>query len=104
METKANTILPYFWATLYMQCWPLELINWLQFNSDRLDVQLNVPAGCDMERALRSLKLLPPDERTIGIWNYNVYDLDGGDGFLETDPTPFLISYWGMRYFNLLGE
>ena len=88
----------------YMQRWPLEHINWPQFNSDRLDVQLNVPAACDMERALRSLKLLPPDERTIGIWNYNPYDLDGGDGFLETDPTAFLISYWGMRYFNLLGE
>ncbi|CAF3757405.1 unnamed protein product [Rotaria sp. Silwood1] len=88
----------------YMQRWPLELINWPQFNSDRLDIQLNVPAECDWGRALRSLKMLPPDERTISIWNYNVYDLDGGDGFLETDPTAFLISYWGMRYFNLLGE
>jgi hypothetical protein len=44
--------------------------------------------------------MLPPDERTLE----NVYDLDGGNGFLESDPTPFLISYWGMRYFNLLGE
>lgn len=88
----------------YMQRWPLELINWPQFNSDRLDVQLNVPAECDMERALRSLDMLPPDERTVGKWNYNVYDLDGGDGLLEADPTAFLISYWGMRFFNLLGE
>ncbi|CAF0955472.1 unnamed protein product [Adineta steineri] len=88
----------------YMQRWPLELINWPQFNSDRLDVQLNVPGECDFERVHRSLKMLPPDERTIDIWNYNVYDLDGGNGLLETDPTAFLISYWGMRYFNLLGE
>ncbi|CAF1040172.1 unnamed protein product [Adineta ricciae] len=88
----------------YMQRWPLELINWPQFNSDRLDVQINVPAFCDMERALRSIKMLPPDERTVDTWGYNVYDLDGGDGFVESDPTAFLISYWGMRFFNLLGE
>jgi len=87
----------------YMQRWPLELIDWPQFNSDRLDIELNVPAACDMEPSLRSLKMLPPDERAIGIWNYNVYDLDGGDGFSEIDPTSFLISYWGMRYLNLLG-
>ncbi|CAF5131657.1 unnamed protein product, partial [Rotaria sp. Silwood1] len=60
-----------------MQRWPLELINWPQFNSDRLDVQINVPAFCDMERALRSIKMLPPDERTVDTWGYNVYDLDG---------------------------
>jgi hypothetical protein len=88
----------------YMQRWPLELINWPQFNSDRLDVQLNLPAYCDMERALRSLKMLPPDERTTSTLGYNNYDLDDGDGFLEADPTVFLIGYWGMRYFNLLGE
>lgn len=88
----------------YMQRWPLELIDWPQYNSDRLDVQLNVPAECDWGQALRSLQMLAPDERTIDIWNYNVYDLDGGDGVWETDPTAFLISYWGMRYFNLLGE
>ena len=87
-----------------MQRWPLEHINWPQFNSDRLDIQLNVPAECDREKAFRSLQMIPPDERTLGIWNYNAYDLDGGDRFYEEDPTAFLISYWGMRYFNLLGE
>ena len=91
-------------AIWYMQRWPLELINWPQFNSDRLDVQLNVPAECDMDGALHSLKMLSPDERTTDTTNYNVYDLDGGDGFWESDPTNFLLSYWGMRYFNLLGE
>jgi hypothetical protein len=86
----------------YMQRWPLELINWAQFNSDRLDVQLNVATECD--GILQSLQMLPPDERTTDIWNYNVYTLDDGNGFGEADPTAFLISYWGMRYLNLLGE
>jgi hypothetical protein len=86
----------------YMQRWPLELINWPQFNSDRLDVQLNVPAGCGKKPP--SLQMLPPDERTLHFWNTGVYILDDGSGFSEIDPTSFLISYWGMRYFNLLGE
>ena len=91
-------------AIWYMQRWPLELINWPQFNSDRLDIQQNVPAECGMKGTLYSLRMLSPDERATDITNFNVYDLDGGDGFLEADPTPFLFSYWGMRYLNLLGE
>ena len=47
--------------------------RWLQFNSDRLDVQLNTP-----------------DERTTDTWNYNVYDLDGGDGFFRNRSNSFL--------------
>jgi hypothetical protein len=86
----------------YMQRWPLELIDWPQFNSDRLDVQLNVPAECTEQ--LNSLQILPPDERINHKWNQGIYHLDDGDGFWEMDPTTFLISYWGMRYFNLLGE
>jgi hypothetical protein len=113
----------------YMQRWPLELINWPQFNSDRLDVQLNVPAGScgqglqllqrvspderldvqlnvptDHGQGLQSLQRIPPDERSTDIWNAGGYDLDNGNGFWESDPTAFLISYWGMRYLNLLGE
>jgi hypothetical protein len=84
----------------YMQRWPLELIHWPQFNSDRLDVQINVPAQC--YPPLKSLQMLPPDERSTKNVDQGVYDLDDGDGFIETDPTNFLLGYWGMRYFNLL--
>ncbi len=83
-----------------MQRWPLELINYPQFNSDRLDVQINVPAEC--AQPLKSLKMLPLDERSTKNWNSRIYDFDDGDGFIETDPTNSLLSYWGMRYFNLL--
>ncbi|CAF3641825.1 unnamed protein product [Adineta steineri] len=86
----------------HMQRWPLELINWPQFNTVRLDVQRNKPAECNGKPY--ALHLLPPDERNVGKWNSNAYSLDYGTGFKEEDPTPFLISYWGMRYFNLLGE
>jgi hypothetical protein len=84
-----------------MQRFPLELINWPQFNSQRLDVQINQPATCS-SYYISSLNLLPPDERTAHKWNGGVFDLDGGDGGIEDDPTIFLLSYWGMRYFHLL--
>jgi hypothetical protein len=84
----------------YMQRFPLELINWPQFNGQRLDVEINQPALCDRKY---SLKLLPPDERLIQKWNNAVFNLDDGDGFYEEDPTIFLLSYWGMRFLHLLG-
>lgn len=83
----------------YMQRWPLELINWQQFNSHRLDIEINTPAECN---GLSSLQILPPDERTSEKWNSNIYSLDDGNGYNEDDPAAFLLSYWGMRYFKLL--
>ena len=85
----------------YMQRFPLELINWPQFNSLRLDVQINEPAQYIANNRY-SLQLLPPDERLIHKWNDGVFDLDDGDGFNEDDPTIFLLSYWGMRFIHLL--
>ncbi|CAF3118058.1 unnamed protein product [Rotaria sp. Silwood2] len=85
----------------YLRRWPLELINWQQFNSDRLDVLINVPAACDSSK--ESLTPLPPDERSTQLWNSGVYDLDDGNGLYEEYPASYLLSYWGMRYFNLLG-
>jgi hypothetical protein len=32
-----------------------------------------------------------------------MYDVNDGDGFVALDSSTFLIGYWGMRYFNLLG-
>jgi len=86
----------------YMQRFPLELINWPQFNSQRLDIEINEPASC-LPPGIYSLNLLPPDERTVKKWSSGVFDLDGGDASLEDDPTIFLISYWGMKYLHLLG-
>jgi hypothetical protein len=85
----------------YLQRFPLELVNWPQFNSQRLDLHINQFASCSSDNKY-SLKLLPPDERTIHKWNNGPYDLDDGDGFSEEDPTVFLLSYWGMTFARLL--
>lgn len=85
-----------------MRRWPLDYINWQQFNSDRLDIQLNVPASrCHGE--LQEIQLIPPDERSLYRWNSGMYDVDDGNGLEALDPGTFLIGYWGMRYYNLLG-
>ncbi len=61
-----------------------------------------MPASrCNNE--LQSLQLLPPDERSSKKWSNSMYDVNDGDGFVALDSSTFLIGYWGMRYFNLLG-
>jgi hypothetical protein len=86
----------------YMRRWPVELINFPQFNSDRLDVQFNVPAfGCRAGDQI--LSLLPPDESQIlSHWNSGPFESDGGDGMSEQDPGTFLFGYWMMRYYGWL--
>ena len=82
----------------YLQRFPLDLINYNQYNSQRLDVQLNKYASCDRD-GFYSLNYLPPNEKSIHKWNDGPFDLDGGDGFQEEDPSVFLLPYWGVRYF-----
>jgi hypothetical protein len=85
----------------YLQRWPLDLLDWPQFNSDRLDVQLNSPAkGCRADQ--QSLSLLPPDERLQVKWNDGPFDLDGGDGVNEDGPGTVLSGYWAMRYYGII--
>ena len=87
----------------YLQRWPLELIDWPQFNRDRLDVDVNdLTEQCGPTFSRYSRELLPPDERSTHKWNGGPFDLDDGNGFNEEDPTSFLLSYWGMRYLHLL--
>ena len=83
----------------YLRRWPLDLIDWPQFNSEREDLQINDLTERCGETFLRSAReLLPPDERSTHKWNGGVFDLDDGDGFNEEDPTSFLLSYWGWRF------
>ncbi|CAF3331636.1 unnamed protein product [Rotaria socialis] len=85
----------------YLRRWPLDLIDWPQFNSDLLDISMNKPAS-QCQNEFQSLDLIPPDERSSHRWNSAIYDVDDGDGFNALDSSSFLIGYWGMRYFNLL--
>lgn len=89
----------------YLQRWPLDLINYRQYNQIRLDINVNnLEEKCGSRYSIYSRELLPPDERSTHKWNGGQFDLDDGDGFSEEDPTSFLLSYWGMRFFNLLSK
>ena len=100
-------------AVWYLRRWPLELMQWPQFNSDRLDIQINVPAECISDRSARSsvqgsssglnsLTLLPPDERVQAKWNTGPFSLDGGDGFNEEGPGAVLFGYWMGRAYGMI--
>ncbi len=47
-------------------------------------------------------KVFPANERVQGRWNADVYDLDAGAGFSESDGGAWLLPYWIARAFNLL--
>ncbi|CAF1629782.1 unnamed protein product [Adineta ricciae] len=85
----------------YLQRLPLELVNWQQYNSMRMDIEINQLAACFSDQ-LYSRQILPPDERIVHLWNGSPFHLDSGNPFYEEDPTIFLISYWGMRFYNFL--
>ena len=85
----------------HLRRWPLDLINWQQFQSEREDLQINdLNERCGETFRRTSRELLPPDERSTHKWNGGAFDLDDGDAFTEEDPTSFLLSYWGWRFIN----
>ena len=88
----------------YLQRWPLELIDWPQFNRDRLDVDVNdLTEQCGPTFSRYSRELLPPDERSTHKWNGGPFDLDDGNGFNEEDPTSFPSEFTGeWDYLHLL--
>ncbi|MFI6538669.1 hypothetical protein ACIBHY_39885 [Nonomuraea sp. NPDC050547] len=87
---------------------PLNMIDWKQTNSHRLDiVNLNQHIRPDSDPKklglLRAGTVLPIDERVISHWNHDPYKLDqGGDGYGEHDGTSYLLPFWMGRYHRLI--
>lgn len=78
---------------------PIDLVDWGQTNSHRLDVQ-PLPRHVRPDPA-RSVglrldgKVLPVDERTVIHWNHDPYQLDyPGTGLRLADGTSFLLPYY----------
>ncbi|WP_067460996.1 hypothetical protein [Actinomadura macra] len=89
---------------------PLNLINWKQTNSGRLDVvnlSQHVRPDADPARLgmLRSGTVLPVDERVVSHWNHDPYKLDQGSaGGTEDDGASYLLPYWMGRYHEFISE
>jgi hypothetical protein len=86
---------------------PLDLVDWGQSNSHRLDVQ-PLPAHIRPDPA-RPVglgldgKVLPVDERTVIHWNVDPYQLDyPGTGLRLADGTSFLLPYYMALYHRVV--
>lgn len=77
--------------------WPLELYKWWTLNSHRIDITYQRE-----EVDHQSVTVLSPRERTQLRWNSNPHQLNFAGSSSETDPGPWLMSYWLAKWTKLL--
>eukprot|EP00040_Diaphanoeca_grandis_P035874 m.226675 g.226675 ORF g.226675 m.226675 type:complete len:542 (-) comp33500_c1_seq1:160-1785(-) len=88
--------------------YPLELIDWPSSNSQRLDVRLikdwlTCPGQCQKVADT----VLPADEAlTVGSSDFvteaATNSVDGGGGYVENAPNPFLLLHWMRRWYGVV--
>jgi hypothetical protein len=89
---------------------PLDRIDWRLINSHRLDI-IRLPDYIESDRKLGAAgyrvngDVLPIDERWVGHWNHDPWELDeGGRGGEITDAEAFLLPYYMGLYRKYIGE
>ena len=83
---------------------PLDRVNWANDNSHRLDIA-RLPGHVRGEGLGRRVdgKVLPIDERYVGHWNHDPWELDyGGNGRTLGDGAPFLLPYYMGLYHGFI--
>lgn len=90
--------------------YPLNLIDWKQTNSHRLDI-LPLPKLVREGNEAEGLgyhvsgKVLPIDERFVQYWSTDPWELDsGGDGHTLATGMPFLLGYYMGLYHGYIVE
>jgi hypothetical protein len=89
-----------------LQRFPLDRVNWALANSHRIDL-VRLPAHIRGEGLGHRVdgKVLPIDERYVGHWNHDPWQLDyGGDGRTLGDGAPFLLPYYMGLYHGFIVE
>jgi hypothetical protein len=91
-----------------LERFPLDRVNWRLINSHRLDI-IRLPDYVELDRNTRAAgyrvngKVLPIDERWVGHWNHDPWELDeGGDGRTLGDSEAFLLPYYMGLYHHFL--
>ena len=79
---------------------PLDLVRWGVRNSHRADLRWD--AESEKQGKKRLARPLPFTERQINNWDADPYQLDGGNGHGEGDPTIWLLPYWMGRHHKLI--
>jgi hypothetical protein len=84
-----------------LKTWPTNLVDWPVDNSRRLDIIADMHRTRSGQEDLLTETLLPFDENPQMMWNSNPFRTQGGSGYAEVDPGPFLFPYWVGVYFGL---
>jgi hypothetical protein len=89
---------------------PLDRADWRLINSHRLDI-VRLPDYIDLDRDVGAVghrvngKVLPIDERWVGLWNHDPWELDeGGDGTTLADGEAFLLPYYMGLYHKYIRD
>ena len=89
---------------------PLDRADWRLINSHRLDV-IRLPDYVDLDRDVGAVgyrvngKVLPIDERWVGLWSDDPWELDeGGEGTTLADGEAFLLPYYMGLYHKYIRE
>ncbi len=91
-----------------LERFPLDRVNWRLINSQRIDI-VRLPDYVGRDRNVQAAgyrvngKVLPVDERWVGHWNHDPWELDeGGDGRTLGDGEAFLLPYYMGLYHRFL--
>jgi hypothetical protein len=84
--------------------WSPSLVDWPIDNHGREDITFNPNTGRFGRVNSNSIQLLPRDERVNQRWNDDPFNLAGGSGMSELDPSPWLLPYWMAVYYGLVSE
>jgi hypothetical protein len=90
-------------AVWSLRRWAVDLVSWPVVNSERFDLNLSPFSARDSTNA-ESQEIISPQERATGHWNGDPFQLDGGSGTSESEPSVWRLPYYLMRYNNLIGE
>ena len=89
---------------------PLDRLDWRLTNSHRIDI-IRLPDYLDFGRDVRDVgyrvngKVLPIDERWVGLWNHDPWELnEGGNGKTLADGQAFLLPYYMGLYHQYIRE
>ena len=87
--------------------YPIDRVNWRLTNSQRKDIVLLPDYAKESDEKnrghLRNGKVLPIDERFVGHWNHDPWQLDhGGNGLELADGGSFLLPYYMGLYHKFI--
>jgi len=88
-------------AAWCLRTWPLDWIDWPYYNQNRTDYIMS-PYISRNGYSRQAMRVFPYDEISIGRWNSNPFDLTGGSGYDESDPSAYLLPYWMARYHGFI--